>query len=198
MSVASPYYTSDIQLERSVIEDILKDIFESFSEGSDQVVNMLVFGLGHDSRMWYEATKHRTYFVEHNPIWIERLDQQIPREHVFHYDYPTTVEASSEWTVQDLSECPFPPGILDHAPFDIILIDGPTGFNDQCPGRLLPCFWSARRPLSHPGTRVYMDDALRPLEKKCIQKFFVDRHHVLDRFFHGRGGCAKFIVQEEK
>lgn len=32
---------------------------------------MLVFGLGYDSKMWYEGTNKNTYFVENNEKYIE-------------------------------------------------------------------------------------------------------------------------------
>jgi hypothetical protein len=91
---------------------------------------------------------------------------------------------------ETLNSFPIPKKILELAPFDIILIDGPNGFNDACPGRLLPCFWS-KKYLSKPGTIIYIDDATRLLEKKCINKFFIDKPKT---YFKERLGTMKIII----
>ena len=49
------YYNKNIQISKEVIEDI-------FSNFADET-KMLVFGLGYDSKMWYNGNKN-TYFIE--------------------------------------------------------------------------------------------------------------------------------------
>lgn len=201
--VLVPFYTASIQLEKAVITDLHQLINRLRSERGEHgdPVTMLVFGLGHDSRMWHEATGHHTYFVEHDRSWIARYTDMIPVDRIAHYEYPTTVRRTmEEWSSieEGLSAFSLPSMIGHHAPYDIILIDGPTGYNGDCPGRVLPCFWSSRPGLARTGTRVYIDDARRSLEKRCIETFFVRRGHSLELFFEKRDGCAKYRLVFEK
>lgn len=172
------YYTDKIQLDLAVIHDIFGQITAS--------TKMLVFGLGHDSRMWHEGTRGNTFFIEHNPYWI-RLNHDIPAHHIVHYSYPTEVRTSQELTPENLERYPVPTTIKENGPYDIILIDGPPGYDGECPGRILPCFWSSR-DLSHEGTLLYIDDSRRPLEKYCVDKFFKSKVIFV---FPERDGCTK-------
>ena len=83
-----------------------------------------------------------------------------------------------------------PQKLLELAPFDIILVDGPSGYDDKCPGRLLPIHWS-KKHLSKEGTIIYVDDATRFLEKKCINKYFIDNKKV---YFRDRLGTMKINI----
>ena len=77
---------------------------------------------------------------------------------------------------------------MELSPFDIILIDGPEGWNYNTPGRLIPCFWSTL--LSKPSTVIYVDDSSRPLENYCINKYFNNKTKDI---FNNRGKCTKII-----
>jgi hypothetical protein len=66
-------------------------------------------------------------------------------------------------TNEQIDNIKIPNSLLELGPFDIILIDGPTGFNNECPGRILPIYWS-KKYLSKQGTIIYIDDANRKLE----------------------------------
>jgi hypothetical protein len=158
------YYTSKIQLRKSVINDVFSEITEN--------KKMLVFGLGYDSQMWYEGNNKNTFFVENKDFYIQLNIKNIPTNNIIKYDYKTTCSSSVILTDNEINNFIIPERIVNEGPFDIIIIDGPEGMSSNSPGRLIPCYWSTK--LSKPGTLIYLDDTNRPLENFCIQKYFKD------------------------
>lgn len=147
---------------------------------------MLVFGLGYDSKIWFECNSKNTFFVEDKDEYIELNIKDIPQDNIIKYNYKTVCDSSVCLTDHEIEEFKIPEKILNEAPFDIILIDGPGGYSPKTPGRLIPCYWSTL--LSKPGTVIYIDDSSRKLETYCIQKFFNDKNNYL---FNERGKCTK-------
>ena len=151
---------------------------------------MLVFGLGYDSELWYNATNKNTFFIENNKQYIE-LNNNINSNNIIYHEYKNiTVKNSFQLTEDKIKNYEIPNKILELAPFDIILIDGPNGFNDECPGRLLPIFWS-KTHLSKKGTIIYIDDINRKLENKCVNKFLMGKPKS---YFKERDGTMKIIM----
>jgi len=147
---------------------------------------MLVFGLGYDSELWYNATGGNTYFVEHDQTYID-LNPNIDSDHIIYFDYKgIDVQSSFQLKLDEIHKFVIPEALVQLAPFDIILIDGPSGYTNLMPGRLLPIFWSVSL-LSSLNTIIFLDDTNRSLEKYCIQRFFTD-YNV--QFFNERGGFA--------
>ncbi len=142
-------------------------------KSKDRKCNMLVYGAGHDSRLWREAnTGGKTSFVEHVKKWIEECG--IPMEDCIHYEYKSTKVATSlEISEEDLKTKPEfqPPTALLETKWDIILIDGPCGYEAKSPGRLLPIYWSCQALHLAPGAVLFVDDAGRNLESICLQKY---------------------------
>ena len=63
---------------------------------------MLVFGLGYDSRMWYNGNKN-TYFVEDNNEYIQLNHNYIPKENIIRYNYQNiTVEKSFQMNDREI------------------------------------------------------------------------------------------------
>ena len=58
------YYNSSIQIHINVIHDILDECLRLKPK-------LLVFGLGYDSKLWYNATDGNTFFVEHTQEYID-------------------------------------------------------------------------------------------------------------------------------
>ena len=172
-----PFYTSKIQLH----EDVIFDIFQQFRVDT----KMLVFGLGYDSKMWFNANR-ATYFVEDKDEYI-KLNQEIPRSNIIKYDYKyITVNNSFDFHEDAIASYKIPSELLRQAPYDIILIDGPEGWSPGKPGRLIPCYWS--QLLSKKGTTIYIDDASRKLESYCIDKYYKTK---VVKVFKEREQCAK-------
>jgi hypothetical protein len=159
------HYTKNIQTDVAVINDIAKTWYDL--EGPKK---MLVFGLGYDSPMWYAMTDKATYFVEDDIRYINS-NPSIDPSHIAFYKYETTVGKSFKMTEEEIDAFLIPPTLLANGPYDLIYIDGPRGYDNSMPGRLLPIYWS-KKYLSKPGTVIYIDDSNRPLETYCIQKYF--------------------------
>ena len=174
------FYTDQIQLARSVIDDV----FSQFTPHT----KLLVFGLGHDSKMWYHGNHGNTFFVEHDPVYIGLNKDHIPSDHIVQYEYKTTVESCTRLLDNDIRAFTIPEKLVALGPFDIIIIDGPTGHGQRTPGRLIPCYWSTL--LSRPGTTIYVDDAIRSVEDFCIQKYFQGKTQTL---FPERDKCVKIV-----
>lgn len=176
------YYNDNIQIDKNVITDVFKNIQTN--------TRMLVFGLGYDSKMWYEGTNKNTFFVEDKDEYIELNKDDIPLPNIIRYDYKNiTCESSANKTAEDLESYKMPEKLLLYAPYDIILIDGPEGWTPLKPGRLIPCFWS--RSLSKPGTLIYVDDSKRTVENYAINRFFPHEHKDV---FPERGCCTKIYL----
>ena len=174
------YYNSKIQIDKDVILDIFTEITPN--------TKMLVFGLGYDSKMWYEGNNKNTFFIENNDKYIT-LNSDIHSDNIIKYDYKTSCSSSMELTDDEIKEFTIPEKIMNEAPFDIIIIDGPEGWSPKTPGRLIPCYWS--KIISKPGTIIYIDDANRKLENFCIQKYF--KHSRITEF-NKRDKCVKIYV----
>ena len=178
INIYKQYINTNIQLDSKVIRDILVNCENK---------KMLVFGLGYDSELWYNATNKNTFFIENNKKYID-LNKNINSDNIIFYSYSNiTVKSSFKLTDNQIENYSIPQQLLDNAPYDIILIDGPNGFDDNCPGRLLPIFWSSKY-FSKKTTVIYIDDATRPLEKKCINKYFLNKPKT---YFTNRLGTIK-------
>ena len=182
LDINKKYINSEIQISKDVIRDIVINC--------NQNMKMLVFGLGYDSELWYNITNKNTFFIENNRKYIE-LNKNIDINNIIYHDYKgINVQNSYKLTEKQVENFKIPTKILDLAPFDIILVDGPNGFDNNCPGRLLPIYWSSKL-LSKKSTIIYIDDAIRKLEKMCINKYFLDKPKT---YFSDRLGTIKIII----
>lgn len=140
--------------------------------------------------MWFNTCPN-TYFVEHNDRYIKKSRAYIPDDHIIKCSYKNiTLCKSKSLSDQQLVDYPMPERLLELTPFDMILIDGPTGYRFYLPDRLLPCYWAGKY-LSRPGTLVYLDDTHRDLESYCVRRFL--KNQVV-KTFPGREGCTKIIL----
>lgn len=177
------YYNSNIQLHISVIKDIIQECLNNSKK-------MLVFGLGNDSDIWSNLTNNNTYFVESEESFIQ-LCKSIDQEKIIKHNFSgISVKDSFDISDKILDSFEKPDVLLKLSPFDIILIDGPNGFSDTSPGRLLPIYWS-KKYLSKKGTVIYVDDCNRKLESYAIDKYLIESKTY---HFSARNGCDKFII----
>ncbi len=163
--------SNKVQLHPEVISDIFNTVSLLSTSNLKLKPKILVFGLGYDSPMWQGLTQGQTYFVENSDYFIDiyAKTQTTSKYNIIKYQYPTQVKNLK----QDLkSPAKCPKALLKLAPFDIIIIDGPCGYDaNQC-GRFLPIYWS-KKSLSQKGqTIIYLDDCQRQLESTCLQKYF--------------------------
>lgn len=186
------YYNNNIQLAVSVIKDVLTEIDIINNINNTKNLKMLVFGLGYDSKLWYNSTKGNTFFVENNKDYIELNKDHIPSSNIIYYDYKNiTVDSSFNISEKDVDNFVMPNELRKLDPFDIIIIDGPAGWYPTAPGRLLPIYWSSKF-LCKQNTLIYIDDSNRKLEKYCIDKYLSnDSKYKQINYFPNRDGTVK-------
>ena len=186
--LVSNYYVSEIQLAGEVVGDILCELSGN--------MKMLVFGLGHDSPLWFHATKGNICFVEHDRTYIELNRMVVPMATIIHHTYEGITVSNGRCLKDSEIESFVPPAeLLKEAPFDLILIDGPPGWKPHHPGRLLPIHWSSRH-LAQSGSIFYIDDCTRDLESWAITKYF--RQDEFVKIFPQREGTVKIRKQDRK
>ena len=143
---------------------------------------VLVFGAGRDSRMVCAAAtsglpRGRAVFVEDSPEWaaLVRADlkaylisQKLPEDSCVVKDvtYNTHRAHWAEWLGRgpELAQRVLDQINEQRQSFDVVVVDGPCGCNDLCPGRMAPL--AAAAELAAPGTGVvFVDDYDRLVER---------------------------------
>ncbi|OMO78965.1 Xylan biosynthesis protein IRX15/IRX15L [Corchorus olitorius] len=152
--------------------------------------NFLVFGLGHDSLMW-SALNHggRTVFLEEDKAWIQQIQKKLPGLEAYHVEYDTKVHQADDLmetgmredckvvTDPRFSKCQlalkgFPNEIYD-IEWDLIMVDAPTGFHDEAPGRMNAIYTAGlmARNREEGETDVFVHDVNRVVEDKFSKAF---------------------------
>lgn len=159
------YYDSRMLLDKRIAVDIFQELY-----GKNKKV--LVFGLGYDSKLWYNANGCKDiWFIESEDSYINESDDIDPK-YIIKYKYDNiNVKMSFDLSIDEIKKRGVPQVAWENTPYDLIIVDGPTGFDDTKPGRLLPIYWSYKY-FSRTGTIIYVDDVERELENYSINKFF--------------------------
>jgi IRX15/IRX15L/GXM len=118
--------------------------------------SLLVFGAGHDSLFWSQCVTGDLAFVEDNPKYLA-LASATAR--VVLHQFQSRV---GEW-----NEVPDVPVLVDR-PWDFVLVDGPTGFGPNQPGRQFSVTWAQRLAQQ----RVFVHDYERAWERTVCDKIF--------------------------
>ncbi|MBA0672713.1 hypothetical protein Goklo_029385 [Gossypium klotzschianum] len=155
--------------------------------------NFLVFGLGHDSLMW-AGLNHggRTVFLEEDKAWIEQIKQKLPSLESYHVEYVTKVHQADDlletgmkeeckvvgdprFSKCDLALKGFPNEIYD-IEWDLIMVDAPTGFHDEAPGRMNAIYTAGlmARNREEGETDVFVHDVNRGVEDKFSMAFLCE------------------------
>jgi SAM-dependent methyltransferase len=160
-----------IQLPVAVLADMAEEIARR-----GPAPRVLVFGLGYDTPVHQHITARaggRIVFVEQNDDYIA----MNPTASVLRWPASKWGTRVGDGMVDDEQLPPAPRkqlarllGIRQRElAFDVVLVDGPTGYNDGQPGRQGACMWASR--LVKPGGVVYVDDANRSLERASITRY---------------------------
>ncbi|KAL4324750.1 hypothetical protein GQ457_11G011230 [Hibiscus cannabinus] len=155
--------------------------------------NFLVFGLGHDSLMWTSLNHGgRTVFLEEDKAWIEQIKGKLPSLESYHVEYVTKVHQADELMETGMKEeckvvgdprfskCElalkgFPNEIYD-VEWDLIMVDAPTGFHDEAPGRMNAIYTAGlmARNREEGETDVFVHDVDRVVEDKFSKAFLCE------------------------
>lgn len=181
--------------------------------------NLLVFGLGAESPLWL-ALNHggRTVFLEENEFYVKYLEPRHPGLEAYDVSYTTKVRdfrdlldaarasrAAECRPIQNLlfSECRLAindlPNDLYDVAWDIVLIDGPSGWNPTSPGRMPSIFTTA--VLARTGataakgpTDVLVHDFQFELEQVLSKEFLCDENRVAGS---GTPSLGHFVVRPD-
>ena len=106
---------------------------------------LLVFGLGNDSVFWSKLNRGGvTIFLEDNKDWLQNVTKRSKGMTAFLVNYNTR---RKDWKVLLESPSLFNmalPNDVEKEEWDVVLVDGPAGWNDKTPGRMKSIFLSLR------------------------------------------------------
>lgn len=145
--------------------------------------NILVWGLGFDSQLWYTAHCDAVHqkgghaiFVENWKTWIDTVGATYPHLEVYEFgDYKSKVEEYRKFFDNPYKSITLAPEVEDKC-FDMILIDAPQGYNTGQPGRQEATWWSIQKALDclrngHPrDITIFLHD----LERNAEQTLYKD------------------------
>ncbi|THF96276.1 hypothetical protein TEA_018174 [Camellia sinensis var. sinensis] len=157
--------------------------------------NFLVFGLGHDSLMW-SALNHggHTVFLEEDESWIAQIKLSFATLESYHVTYNNKVsQADALMEVGKGSECTKVvqtrsskcqlalkglPDEVYEVKWDLIMVDGPTGYHEEAPGRMSAIYTAGmmarNREDDGESTHVFVHDVDRDVEDKFSRVFLCD------------------------
>ncbi|XP_050215532.1 glucuronoxylan 4-O-methyltransferase 3-like [Mercurialis annua] len=175
--------------------------------------NFLVFGLGHDSLMWASLNHGgRTVFLEEDKSWIEQIKQKQPMLESYHVSYDTKVHQADGLMEKGTGdeECrivsdprssscqlalkSFPSDVYD-TEWDLIMVDAPTGYHDEAPGRMTAIYTAGlmARNKESGETDVFVHDVDRVVEDKFSKAFLCEGYLV-----EQEGRLRHFIIPSHR
>ncbi|KAJ4813790.1 glucuronoxylan 4-O-methyltransferase-like protein (DUF579) [Rhynchospora pubera] len=177
--------------------------------------NLLVFGLSVETPLWIALNSGgRTVFLDENQYYIAYLEPRHPGLEAYDVTYTTRVRDLQELLstaratratdcrpIQHLlfSECRLAvndlPNHLYDVDWDMILVDGPSGWMQTSPGRTASIFSSAVMARSRRDggkTEVLVHDYQFGLEKTCAHEFLCEENRIEESSTESLG---HFIIQ---
>ncbi|KAK2982195.1 hypothetical protein RJ640_024940 [Escallonia rubra] len=155
--------------------------------------NFLVFGLGHDSLMWSTLNYGgRTVFLEEDEAWIEQIKRRFPMLESYHVTYDSKVhQANNLMEVGKGPECTAIgdnrysmcqlalkglPDVVYETKWDLIMVDAPTGYYEEAPGRMSAIYTAGMMARNKKGkeTDVFVHDVNRVVEDKFSMAFLCE------------------------
>ena len=141
--------------------------------------NFLIFGLWNDSPFWFRLNQRgRTVFVEDQEEWFDKIRAENPFLEAYLIKYGTTLSEASQ-----LIECPDRlamdlPSQIRRTEWDVILIDGPAGYEDNTPGRMKSIYESSR--LIKQGGSIFVHDQEREVEREYGDRYLLQTNVVAE------------------
>lgn len=163
----------DVQLETAELRPIVAAIKERPN------CSLLVFGCGKDSPFWEKINGGgTTAFIEDDPDWATKARAGLTTATVHSVKYGTKLR---EW--RKLLDAPSElhldlPQEIAARKWDLILVDGPAGYEDSTPGRMKSIY--AASQLVAPGGRVFVHDCERPAEEAFASRYLGEDRAVLE------------------
>ncbi|XP_010547998.1 PREDICTED: protein IRX15-LIKE [Tarenaya hassleriana] len=211
VSSASAAANSSMSLsELSAVSTAIRSL-----SGVDGGVNLLVFGLTHESLLWRSINfPGRTVFVDDSSYAVSKFEQTNPGVEAYDIVFSSRVSQAGELLryyrtrhdcrpVQNLlfSDCELAindlPNFFYDTDWDVILVDGPSGFSGESPGRMSAIFTSAvlarsKREGKNKKTDVFVHEFGRTVERVYSEEFLCEENLV-----EVVGELAHFSVEAE-
>jgi hypothetical protein len=134
--------------------------------------NVLVFGTGHDSKLWVDANPNGlTVFVENHPEWAaygEKDGYNVVRVAYNTKHLDKKVIASEDELQMDF------PDIINDTNWNIIFVDSPVGRTQSRMKSIYNALKLATKPENKKWTTVFVHDYNRPNEQLYVNHFFAD------------------------
>jgi hypothetical protein len=142
-------------------------------------VNFLVFGLGNDSHFWFNLNRcGRTVFIEDQKEWFSKVRQQNPSLEAYLVEYGTKREQALELIDHpELLAMDLPP-VIRNTSWDVILVDGPAGYEDGTPGRM-KSIYEASRLIKRSGS-IFVHDHERAVETAYGDRYLLPKNLVAE------------------
>ena len=168
-----PLLMADIQLSAEEIVPVVAAIL------ARPGCRLLVFGCGNDSPFW-EAVNATgtTAFIEDDPEWAKVAQGRLKGSAVHLVDYDCRL---AQWPA--LLDQPERlnltlPEAVEQARWDVILVDGPAGYQPDNPGRM-KSIYAASRLVAGDGV-VFVHDCNRPAEAAYAQRYLGKAAHMIE------------------
>src|SRR5580698_9796876 len=114
-------------------------------------MNFLVFGMGSDSPFWSSLNRRgRTVFIEDQPEWFDKIKLQHPSLDAY----------------------------LRETAWDVVLVDGPAGYENGTPGRMKSIYEASR--LVKPHGRIFLHDQEREVEREYADRYLLRQNIVAE------------------
>lgn len=151
--------------------------------------NLLIIGTGLDSGLWMDINENgTTYFIEHDPFWIDQCQKLFPGIQIIKTEYKTLATQWQELlNLQNYTNY-LPPihNNIINQPWDVILIDGPPSQDIA-----LHCSPTIGRMQAFFLTRL-----LAINRKKMLHIFIHDTDRIAERVYAATLFGAKNFAQE--
>jgi glucuronoxylan 4-O-methyltransferase len=167
--------------------------------------NLLVFGVGNDSRIWIEANDGETLFIEDSLEWSNKIRELNPRIKIVQFEYPKRIR---EWRylLEKESELEIEfPSLVSGKQWDIIFVDAPLGNYDpkkdyrdglEPSGRMYSIYAASK--LVKDGGYVLVHDCCRDIEIAYSDRFLKSSNleqELRGGYRGGKGVLRKYRIK---
>lgn len=154
------------QLSRAEYSTIAKTLLD---EGP---CRFLSFSTGRDVPLWLRVNRGgHTVFLEHDPKYVQLTKKSTPEAKVYHVKYKTVLRDMEKYFASGFDRETLSMGLPDSVrseTWDVVFVDGPTGYAQNTPGRF-QSIWEASRLRS--AKHIFVHDCNRPAEARSCEAF---------------------------